>query len=94
MCNYIGEVRPSEAGRLGNAIYQSLVQNVCLFILARFVNPKDLCLKVDRWPWAKTHTWSGWREHYKAHMEEFNHQIRKMQKEKGTRLIERDASPR
>jgi len=30
LCNYIGEARPSEAGRLGNAIYQTLVENVCL----------------------------------------------------------------
>ena len=26
LCNYIGEVRPSEAGRLGNVVYQTLIQ--------------------------------------------------------------------
>ncbi|KAF5349677.1 hypothetical protein D9756_008879 [Leucocoprinus leucothites] len=44
---------------------------------------RALVENLDKWPWAKTHSWQGWRERYRTHKEEFDRKIRKIQKARG-----------
>ncbi|KAF8162686.1 hypothetical protein B0H34DRAFT_794478 [Crassisporium funariophilum] len=39
----------------------------------------------NKWPWAKRHSWQSWRERYKKNQAEFDHRIRRLQRQAGQR---------
>lgn len=73
-------------GRMGNKIYQDLVENVggIFFAKMNILTANIILLQVEgRWPWSGRHPWSSWRDHYKRNSEMYDRKIKQYQQEKG-----------
>lgn len=85
---YIAKYNPQQAGRSGNALYKTLVENVCAVIVHCSIAHKIMTTYLfpqeqRKWSWSKRHTWQSWRDRYYKNKDSFDHKIRQHQKKHG-----------
>lgn len=79
LLEYLADVNPQKPGRLGNAIYKKLVENVSNLAEQLYIY-KLTQYKPDVWPWARTRSWQSWRHHYVKNEILFDSKIKKLLK--------------